>query len=140
MKTDWSAKVITEYLEDRVQASGPFDAIITFDEGGVSLHPNHRACYNAIRHLTESSILSPSMSLYALQTVPVTIKFLSLPLAVARQLIPANPLHRVRFLSSLKGYFIAIRAMTAHQSQLVWFRYLYIMTSIYMYNNELIRI
>ena len=114
--------------------------IITFDERGVSLHPNHRACFAAVQHLARSSHLPLATAFYALDTIGAPVKFLSLPLALARQAIRADPRHRLRFLSSLGGYLQAIRAMAAHRSQLVWFRYLYILTSVYMYNNELVKL
>lgn len=140
MTTEWPAEAITAHVAKQEQVHGPFEAVITFDEKGISGHPNHSACYRAIKRLSQSSTLSSSTSFYALHTITVYLKFFSLPLAVARQLLTANPHHRLRFFSSTLKYFYAIRAMAAHASQLVWFRYLYIMTSVYMYNNELVKL
>jgi len=41
-----------------------------------------------------------------------------------------------RFVSSFRGYAIAFNAMQEHSSQLVWFRWLYILFSRYMWMNE----
>lgn len=122
--------------------SGNFQ-IITFDIKGVSGHANHRACFHAIQHLSHSSsLLTSNTSLFVLHTLPVHLKFLSLPLALVRHAMPSSSVKRqgrqqIRFLSNFKEYLRARSAMTAHQSQLVWFRYLYIIMSAYMYNNEL---
>jgi N-acetylglucosaminylphosphatidylinositol deacetylase len=140
MTIEWDEKVITEHIRMQVKEKGPFDAIITFDEQGISGHANHLACYRAINVLSQSSTFSPSTSFYTLHTIPVGLKYLSLPLAIARQILPSDHTRRLRFLSSFREYLYAVRAMTAHASQLVWFRYLYITASVYMYNNELIKV
>lgn len=40
------------------------------------------------------------------------------------------------YVSSIGGYINALRAMQHHQSQLVWFRWLYVLFSTYMWVNE----
>lgn len=40
------------------------------------------------------------------------------------------------FVSGIKDYWVAMQAMRAHSSQLVWFRWLYVAFSRYMWVNE----
>jgi N-acetylglucosaminylphosphatidylinositol deacetylase len=44
------------------------------------------------------------------------------------------------FISGISGYAVAIRAMREHASQLVWFRYLYVAFSRYMWVNEWVEV
>jgi hypothetical protein len=46
----------------------------------------------------------------------------------------------VGFLSSFNDYYTGRLAMFEHQSQLVWFRYLYLITSKFMVFNELVKV
>jgi N-acetylglucosaminylphosphatidylinositol deacetylase len=47
-----------------------------------------------------------------------------------------NPRTAPMFISGTSDYLQAVTAMRAHQSQLVWFRWMYIMFSRYMWVNE----
>jgi N-acetylglucosaminylphosphatidylinositol deacetylase len=40
------------------------------------------------------------------------------------------------FVSGIQEYLMALKAMYQHRSQLVWFRYLYVVASRYMWVNE----
>lgn len=40
------------------------------------------------------------------------------------------------FISGIQEYLTALKSMRQHQSQLVWFRYLYVVASRYMWVNE----
>ncbi|KAK0530061.1 N-acetylglucosaminyl-phosphatidylinositol de-N-acetylase [Tilletia horrida] len=96
--------------------------------------------------------LAPSV--YALHTPPLLSKFLSLPMAlyshahaqrhlsIAPPTAPSRPgwPDRMHFLSSPGQYLRTLQAMQAHASQLVWFRYLYVVFSRLMYGSQLDRI
>ena len=47
--------------------------------------------------------------------------------------IPPVP---AQFVATWERYFTTLRAMRQHESQLVWFRYLYVSFSRYMWTNE----
>jgi N-acetylglucosaminylphosphatidylinositol deacetylase len=72
-------------------------------------------------------------AVYALETVPTMFKYWGLFYA---WLVPTDGL---LFVSSFRSYAQARRAMYAHESQLVWFRRLYILFSSYMCINHLRR-
>ena len=101
--------------------------IITFDGQGVSGHANHVALHAAAPHL--------SAPVYALRTLPLALKYLGLPSALLRHFSSTLAQDGARrFLSSPSEYVRTLRAMRRHASQLVWFRYLYVLASAHMWS------
>ncbi|CAG8465086.1 10686_t:CDS:2 [Dentiscutata heterogama] len=47
-KNDWNPELISSIIEEYVEKNG-IDVIITFDNKGISGHPNHSAAYNGAR-------------------------------------------------------------------------------------------
>ncbi|CEH13256.1 N-acetylglucosaminyl phosphatidylinositol de-N-acetylase [Ceraceosorus bombacis] len=159
MSNEWQADEIVGAVKHHLehlgrQQAASIDTIITFDAKGVSRHPNHIALYRAAQlWLRSQSSSHPSPRILALQTLPLSTKFLSLfgslwqhqtlrcaipHLASAKQR-DSTP---VRALLPLYGqggtnYLTALRAMRDHASQLVWFRYLYILLSGHMWGSVL---
>lgn len=79
--------------------------------------------------------------MYALRTLPLALKYLGLPSALLRH--GASTLAHDgarRFLSSPREYGRTLLAMRAHASQLVWFRYLYVLASAHMWSAVLDRV
>lgn len=124
------------------------EVILTFDEHGISQHPNHSACYHgAVRFLEQfpksypSSVTPPA--LFVLPTLPRWRKYLHifdvpLTLLVARTRSPGS--HAV-LLSDSMHYLSAYGAMTmAHQTQMVWFRWGWVLLGRYMLLNELVQV
>lgn len=127
--------------------------ILTFDSHGVSSHPNHIAAFHGARLFAQQSQLNGDVDLYALETYPLTTKFLGLPHALWSHALYSPSLsfpshqrtrtqtqkqdthHRptsLSFLSTTYEYAQTLRAMRQHATQLVWFRYLYVVFSSYM--------
>ncbi|KAI0393131.1 N-acetylglucosaminyl-phosphatidylinositol de-N-acetylase [Xylariaceae sp. FL0594] len=144
-------------------ADGPptaaIDVLITFDGSGVSSHPNHISLYHGARtFITALNKGKPGwaspVDLYTLTTVGIMRKYASffdalLTIIVAlfrgqkarRSSDKGNP-GTLLVMSSLIGgrenYGSARRAMTdAHKSQMVWFRWGWILLSRYMVINDL---
>lgn len=143
MHLDWPQDRVVGYVRDHLLAHGPFDTLLTFDKHGVTYHANHVACYRAAKQIILAGKDDPSDRLlhgFALRTLPVTTKFAGAPGALIRHhLFRSNseeitPPIRISFLSSPMDYLRALQAMARHRSQLVWFRYLYVLFSGYMYN------
>ena len=131
--------------------------ILTFDQGGISGHPNHASIQHGIIDLIHSPNRSSPLStpkLYTLISLPKFAKFQG-PLApvlakydIALQHIwrtayvyllgsPKEEVpHMPVFVSSISDYIVALHAMYEHWSQLVWFRWLYVGASRYMWVNE----
>jgi len=141
--------------------------IITFDSQGISQHPNHIALSTLstvslpnirILHLASPSLLAKYTGpvqaiLWAtgrrISTVMAQLES-SPVLATIHPVLPkllyrlrealdfnANPqLHFV--VNPISGYWTALRAMWQHRSQMVWFRYLYLIFSSTMWLNTLV--
>ena len=152
----------------RASSSTPTpEVIITFDPHGISTHPNHCACYHGAVHYLQQQPTSTSTStstlpaLYTLPTLPLLRKYLSIldaPLTLltiyislllktppqTRKTIPSTTqpeaADRVMFVSGLCDYTRAFGAMVfAHRTQMLWFRWGWILVGRYMVVNELKR-
>lgn len=130
------------------------DVLVTFDAGGVSGHPNHISLYHGAKTFIAELVAGkpgwqPPVDLYTLKTVSLGRKyigFLDVLTTLASWAIGADKKDKKHpgglvFLSSLMGYgsiTTAWRAMvSAHKSQMVWFRYGWISLSRYMFINDL---
>lgn len=135
------------------QPTATIDVLITFDATGVSSHPNHVSLYHGARRFVWALIQgkpgweSP-VDLYTLTSVSVLRKYTSfLDCVMTLSMWGAgtemkNKKHPggLVFMSSLSssGLGTAWKAMTAaHKSQMVWFRWGWIVFSRYMVMNDL---
>ncbi|KAI0103875.1 putative deacetylase LmbE-like domain-containing protein [Nemania sp. FL0031] len=135
------------------------DVLITFDDSGVSSHPNHISLYHGARTFISTLLrgkpgwASP-VDLYTLTSVGLLRKYVGFFDACTtmaavlfrgetarRQSGRGNPGTLVSMsllFGGRESYGTARRAMTqAHQSQMVWFRWGWILTSRYMVINDL---
>ncbi|KAF9462973.1 putative deacetylase LmbE-like domain-containing protein [Collybia nuda] len=163
MSSHWSpaiiANTITPYIIEH-----QISTILTFDEKGVSNHPNHKSLREGVIHFLRyyDHPTLPPPRLFTLITVPLTTKYTSIIAALLAKfdLYKHRLFHHIRlllrhdltsyfphnpnasqeftpvFISGIFEYSLAIRAMRKHASQLVWFRYLYVIFSRYMWVNE----
>jgi N-acetylglucosaminylphosphatidylinositol deacetylase len=129
---DWNANDVAQAIKAYL-LNHPVKTIITFDGYGVSGHKNHISIYYGVKELVQSGYVTEA---YALKSVPVYRKFLSVLDMLPCLFTP----HQVFALSSFHEYKTAVKAMFQHSSQLVWFRYLYILFSRFMFINELNKI
>lgn len=128
--------------------------LITFDSQGVSKHPNHIALADVHAHLNpylDSADEVPRPLLLQLESPPLATKYTGpvwavvcalreLALRVLRSSSSSadDAREAATLVSSPVRYTQAIRAMLAHRSQLVWFRWLYVSFSQLMWVNRLI--
>uniref|UniRef100_F6SQC6 N-acetylglucosaminylphosphatidylinositol deacetylase n=1 Tax=Monodelphis domestica TaxID=13616 RepID=F6SQC6_MONDO len=120
--------------------------VVTFDIGGVSGHANHIALYFAVRALHQTGkkrktlffllLISPLRlwcSVLTLESVNVLRKYMSiLDLPFTRL-----QTHDVLFVLNIREAEQARKAMFCHNSQLLWFRRIYLFFSRYMAINSL---
>ena len=133
MKEVWDLEEGLQIVLDFVTAIKP-DAILTFDEGGVSGHVNHVSTHSIVR-LNENQI--PVNTFLYLKSYSIFRKYL-IPLHVLM-------INLEQYLFGMKNqiklnYFDVVYAWKAfgkHASQTVWFRYLFIVFSIYSSSNTL---
>ncbi|KAF8724731.1 hypothetical protein AX14_008635 [Amanita brunnescens Koide BX004] len=133
----WDADVIAEVVRPYV-VQHDIDTILTFDDHGVSGHPNHQSLPSGvqqlIRNYNDSSSLPPQ--LFTLVSVPLATKYSSVISPLLAKAIVQFYSPTPVFVSGMQEYWRAVQAMRQHESQLVWFRYLYVGFSRYMWVNE----
>jgi len=165
----WPLPMIAATIQAAVTMLKP-DVIITFDDDGVSGHPNHRAVARGVRawstqshtnarsapstRTTPGSHSISAIPVYELVTVPLGLKY-SGPLSmVAARVAHRHPTPLAALSTLLAGSeaswpetleFFGVRSSatawrsmaSAHVSQFVWFRWLYLVASRYVFFNEL---
>jgi N-acetylglucosaminylphosphatidylinositol deacetylase len=138
--------------------------LITFDEGGVSGHINHRDCYRSVRYLFSSCASHPfldcieNVDLWTLETIrnplfkylPVvewlillrhwfTILISDTSTNTPSSFSAVNPKANSVTLR-LSNPTLNWRAMSIHASQFVWYRRLFVIFSCYTFSNRLRRV
>jgi N-acetylglucosaminylphosphatidylinositol deacetylase len=157
MHARWDASLIADTVYKYV-ADYNISIILTFDPYGVSGHPNHISLYHGISHLLAASpagIRHPLVA-YSLKSKPVITKYIGIlgPMLIklkvifsralnilvngtnGSKVVPVGPV----IVAGIKEYRRTVIAALQHQSQRVWFRWLYMAFSQYMWINEWERI
>ncbi|KAF5280725.1 hypothetical protein FQA39_LY18008, partial [Lamprigera yunnana] len=131
MKSKWPVDLIARLILDHIERYS-IDTIITFDKHGVSRHLNHCSIYYAITYLITEGNLPSECKVYVLETINMLRHYwliLDLPICYL--------LSRHRYILNTLDTSIIRKAMHQHQSQLVWFRRLYLIFSRYVIINTL---
>ena len=128
----------------------PNAQILTFDHLGISSHPNHYSLFYGVQRLLASApARRHPLRAYALATEPLLIKYSGWLGLLSRWPFHHQPSKRDatalglparRFTSGLPSYLITLKAMTQHRSQMVWFRWLYLFFSRYLWVNDWVEI
>lgn len=126
------------------------DVLLTFDQSGVSSHPNHISLFHGARHFIASLIHNHPgwqcpVDLYTLTSVNIARKYSSFLDSMLSILIMAFSKRQsgdhpspLLFVSGAGQIRVAQKAMTtAHKSQMKWFRWGWIGFSRYMVVNDL---
>ncbi|KAJ3652086.1 hypothetical protein Zmor_018082 [Zophobas morio] len=127
----WPIELVSKLILNQIETYS-INTLITFDKHGVSNHMNHCSIYYAIAHLSLEKKLPSYCSVYVLETVNLLRKYwllLDIPVSFL--------LSRIRYLVTSTDRALLHRAMRQHESQLVWFRRLYMLFSRYMLINSL---
>lgn len=107
-----------------------YAAIVTFDDYGVSGHPNHCSISEALKHQSDFQVLR-------LKSLPAWLKYLGCVGGALCRFMYAEEgvLHEI---SAREAYEFGYKAMLKHESQLLWFRRLYLIFSVYMTGNIIV--
>jgi len=150
IKMMWEPNVIATQVEPYVTDYG-IDTILTFDEHGVSSHPNHISVIRGIRHMLDTKLFAKAPNVYTLSTTSLLQKYTGVfggvfarlnlwrKLLVQEFPIVNRFVSKERtpiFVSSAEQYVTGLSAMKQHRSQMVWFRWLNVSFSRYMWVNE----
>lgn len=130
----WDKSALSRVLLYHVESLS-IDCVLSFDGGGVSSHPNHISCFEALQECYSRGELPAEVQVFCLDTVPLFRKYISLfdaPFSVVR-----SPF---RYFARPRDVFASWRAMCEHKSQLLWFRYLFMLFSRYVLINTFRRI
>ncbi|XP_026229339.1 N-acetylglucosaminyl-phosphatidylinositol de-N-acetylase-like [Anabas testudineus] len=128
-RAEWSISLVSTVIVKHVRAHS-INMVLTFDGRGVSGHANHVAIHKAVSHLASTGQV-PDCSLLSLKTVGLFRKYFSFLELPFSWLLPS----RLCCIIGSQGYRQAKAAMLCHRTQLLWFRYLYIIFSRYMFIN-----
>ncbi|KAF9234245.1 putative deacetylase LmbE-like domain-containing protein, partial [Melanogaster broomeanus] len=153
MTLQWDASVIAVVIAPYV-VNNNITTIMTFDAQGISSHPNHYslpfgACYlvNMLLSKTPETHSISVPRIFSLITVPILPKytgifssFFTRCMLLVNYLTGSDGSERAIFTSGFWEYIAAVRAVRQHESQLVWFRHLYLIFSRYMWVNEWVEI
>lgn len=167
MDVDWSYQDISASLLEIIghDHSEPL-VLVTFDEKGVSGHPNHIALYHGTRHFFESNLRKQhkDYKLFVLKSlnfwekysftvltnvellVDLVLKFILSNILKVKINISffhsySNSIPSIKFYSDLNMLSVSYAAMAyGHFSQMVWFRYGWLVFSRYLTFNHLIQI
>ncbi|KAM0676265.1 N-acetylglucosaminyl-phosphatidylinositol de-N-acetylase [Gurleya vavrai] len=121
--SDWNIKDISNTI-NFLHIQYNYTAIYTFDKKGVSLHKNHTACYlGVLEFIKKNNVVA-----YSLITKSIFKKYF----------IDFGSKFDERYI--VNDFYKGIKIMKMHESQMEWFRYLYILFSKYMRYNDYKRI
>jgi N-acetylglucosaminylphosphatidylinositol deacetylase len=140
MHRDWSPEVIHRHVE-AFCTDKKLTTLLTFDDYGISGHPNHISTYHGVRSFLSSQHRDGVVG-YELRSTPIWRKYagvLDAALSWAEERTMAmfsRGSERVHFVSLLQPGLVH-RCMVAHASQFVWYRRLFIVFSRYTYVNTL---
>jgi len=157
MNTNWDKNVISKFISDHLKKQferkeTSFDEllIITFDEFGISNHPNHIATHFGVKQFLQqsaqqNSILPKTISkinAFKLETTNIVRKYLGildLPISKFFILLSDNKKNQEekQQLFYTLTFIQSFKAMQQHRSQFVWFRYLFVLFSRYGFVNTL---
>ncbi|KAH8369257.1 hypothetical protein KR009_005983 [Drosophila setifemur] len=128
---DWRPDAVAGLILHAVESLS-IQAIFTFDRDGVSSHPNHCAVYYAAASLCLANLLPKDCQFYTLDSINLVRKYLSI-----FDLLCTCFMSTHWCILNWKEAGIVRSAMMEHQSQMKWFRWLYIYTSRYMFINSM---
>lgn len=154
MAMSWDSKVIVKELNRFIKSrkETTYHAFITFDHLGVSSHPNHTSILPALKAYHASLKSETKPVIWKLLTTSLPRKYSGIVDALPSLLLVTYRVARAPgrgsrkkdkfmcFMNDPLQSFRGQRAMvTAHASQMRWFRWFWILVGRYMYINELAR-
>ncbi|KAI9293826.1 LmbE-like protein, partial [Neoconidiobolus thromboides FSU 785] len=145
----WPPHEVSNVLETYI-IKNKIRTVLTFDLQGVSGHINHIALRVGVEHMLKTSTIlnqkEKSVVAYQLESIPLLRKYISIfdliftlskidyTFSSIRHNLPdINVPNQILVISSLNQVLTSRNAMYQHQSQMVWFRHLYILFSRYMF-------
>ena len=129
MKNDWSIQIASQCILNTLTEL-KITHLITFDDYGVSGHPNHISTFRATKEVLKSLNYNNKTNIvaYQLESVNIFRKFsFFIDIGVSKLL---NNNAFINF-----DIFTIFKAMLSHKSQFIWYRKLFVVFSRYSYVN-----
>uniref|UniRef100_A0AAF5DC84 N-acetylglucosaminylphosphatidylinositol deacetylase n=2 Tax=Strongyloides stercoralis TaxID=6248 RepID=A0AAF5DC84_STRER len=130
----WEEERLSKHILDHVEKLD-INIVLTFDEYGISGHINHIGCFKSIQYLYSNGLLPADVEVFVLESISILRKYISF-----WDLILSRFRSRYIYISNFRNVLSAYSAMREHKTQLVWFRYLYMIFSRYVFVNTYKRI
>ena len=134
LPNSWDLKFCQEKIAQYISHKS-IDLVVTFDEFGISGHINHCSIGNLIRRLKKEKEID--CEIIMLRTINIFRKY-----SFICDIVPTifsmycqKKMGRLLAFNSFNDYKISFQSMLKHRSQLFWFRWLYILSSRYMFMN-----
>ena len=124
IKIYWNIERIKINVENQIKKYN-IDTIITFDEKGISYHPNHISCNMGVKNIK-------GIDIYILETVNFYRKFIAY--------FDIFNIDKKDILFYNLNLLEIIYYMSIHESQMNWYRFIFLIFSRYSYMNNLIKI
>eukprot|EP00300_Choanocystis_sp_HF-7_P033547 c4591_g1_i2.p1 GENE.c4591_g1_i2~~c4591_g1_i2.p1 ORF type:complete len:135 (+),score=22.55 c4591_g1_i2:414-818(+) len=102
--------------------------VVTFDERGVSAHPNHSATHFGVKAFAQAH---PTVLAAFLESLPLALKYLGPFGGLLLGPLLGRLAHHRACVWDLFAIRFAHKGMVAHASQYVWFRRLFVLFSTY---------
>ena len=127
----WEPSIVSQQIEDFLKYNPDVKTILTFDENGVTKHPNHISCYNGLKyylntHLDECK--KSNIKVYTLDSFNFVLQYTCvIPLLSAL-------FKKVGFY--LNSFFSSYRLMSIYKTQFNLLRKAHVILSGYSYFNS----
>lgn len=135
----WDSGVIAKYVADHIY-NHSIQTLMTFDSYGVSGHVNHRSIYYALKTLRLDP-KQPRIDFLVLKSVNVLRKYMffldSVLTVVSSYLTMAQSPRTFSLALDLTYHSSLKQILKLHESQMVWYRQLYMIFSRYMFINDI---
>lgn len=135
MTIDWNDHEIIEKIQEGIsKIKDPIRTILTFDFHGVSGHTNHKSINRAVLEMSRK-LKDLNINVLTLNSVSIFRKYIFFLDSIFTVALNQSPDFTIAL--SLSEHSLLKEILKLHQSQMVWFRKLYMNFSRYMFLNDL---
>ena len=136
MDNIWPEEVVSDIIIEFTRLLSP-DVVISFDERGVSGHPNHIAAFRGLQMAYTSTLKreKPKLLALSLQSKCLCRKFSGI-LDILLSYVNLTLRREEYVVCSLLSLMNAMRGIFIHRSQNLWYRRIFILLSSFSYVNS----
>lgn len=135
MTVEWDEIEVIGHIQKQITSpKEPIHTILTFDSYGVSGHTNHQSINKAVGHM-KRKLESLNINILTLNSVSILRKYTFFLDSLTTYILGEDS--DITLALSLAQHSYLKEVLKLHQSQMVWFRRLYMNFSRYMFLNDL---